>query len=180
MSFIGVVSDSTAGLSTEYVERHKIHIVPLYVKMGEQTYRDGVDIQPDEFYERLPKCDPLPTTSQPSAGDFAQAYRRAADAGAEGIISVHISSGISGTVNSAQLAAKEMGDLPVEVVDTRYASAVHLFAVEATVSALEGGASLKEAADAARRVVDVGKLIFVVDTLEYLYKGGRIGGAAGP
>ena len=178
MSFIALVADSTAGLPEEYAREHNIRIVPLYVKIGEDTYRDGVDILADEFYRRLPRSNPLPTTSQPSAGDFGTVYSELVSAGAEGIISIHISSGVSGTVNSAQIAAREIQGVPVEVLDTKTASAEHLFVVEACASAIKAGANLSEAVAAARRAIDAASLIFAVDTLEYLYKGGRIGGAA--
>jgi DegV family protein with EDD domain len=178
MSSIALVADSTAGLPKEYAEEHQIRVIPLYVKMGEDMYRDGVDILPDEFYERLPHSNPLPTTSQPSAGDFGKLYSELVSAGAEGIISIHLSAGVSGTVNSAQIAAKEIAGVPVEVIDTKTASAQHLFAVEACAQAIGSGASFQGAVNAARRVLDEANLIFAVDTLEYLYKGGRIGGAA--
>lgn len=177
MSSIAIVSDSTAGLSDAYVERHGIVVVPLYINMNGETYREGLDIKPGEFYQRLPHCDPLPKTSQPSAGDFKEVYSKLEAEGADGILSVHLSSGISGTVNSATLAVKEV-DIPVEIVDTQCAAAAHLLAVEAGVEAAESGGDLAAAAQAARDVLEAQKTLFVVDTLEYLYKGGRIGGAA--
>ncbi|MEA3408368.1 MAG: DegV family protein [Chloroflexota bacterium] len=177
MSSIAIVSDSTAGLSDEYVERHHISIVPLYINMNDKMYREGIDMGPEEFYKRLPHSDPLPKTSQPSAGDFREVYSRLEAEGVEGILSVHLSSKISGTINSATLAAKEV-DVPVEIVDTQSAAAAHLLAVEVGVKAVESGADLAEAAKAMRDVLGAQKTLFVVDTLEYLYKGGRIGGAA--
>ena len=178
MSFIAVVSDSTPGLSEAYVERHNIRIVPLYLKIGDKTYRDGVDMTSEEFYRILPSTSPLPTTSQPSAGDFEVVYRALAAEGAEGIISIHISSGISGTVNSAHIAADAVGDVPITIVDTLYAAGLHTLIVEAIVSALDEGADMAGAVAAGQQVIDQGNMLFVVDTLEYLYKGGRIGGAA--
>ncbi len=117
MGFVAIVSDSTAGLPADYVAQHKVRIVPLYVKIGDVSYRDGVDISAAEFYERLPHCDVLPTTSQPSVGDFAAAYQALAQEGATDIVSVHLSSGISGTINSARLASEQV-DVPVHLVDT--------------------------------------------------------------
>ncbi|MFP3896916.1 MAG: DegV family protein [Anaerolineales bacterium] len=177
MSSIAIVSDSTAGLSDEYVERHNISVIPLYINMNGETCREGIDIGPEEFYRRLPHCNPLPKTSQPSVGDFQEVYSRLETEGAEGILSIHLSSKISGTINSATLAAKEV-NVPVEIVDTRCAAAAHLLAVEVGAEAVESGADLAEAAEAARDVLEAQKTLFVVDTLEYLYKGGRIGGAA--
>ena len=178
MSFTGLVSDSTASLSKEFVQKHGIRVVPLYINMGDTTYRDAVDITAQEFYQRLPDCNPLPTTSQPSAGDLAAVYRDLAEKGATSIISVHLSSGISGTVASAHAAAEDLDGVPVEIVDTKTASAAHRMAVEAGARALEAGAGSQEAVAVIRGVLDAAKLVFTVDTLEYLYKGGRIGGAS--
>jgi DegV family protein with EDD domain len=178
MSFIGLVSDSTCGLSDDYVAQHEnLRVVPLYLKMGDETLRDGVDITGDEFYCRLPEQATLPTTSQPSAGDFQTCYQALVDEGASGIVSIHLSSGISGTINSATLARQEI-DIPVEIVDTQSAAASHLLTVEAAQRAIAHGASLEEVAEAARRVAAQQRTVFAVETLEYLYKGGRIGGAA--
>jgi DegV family protein with EDD domain len=178
MSFIGLVSDSTPGLSDDYVAQHEnLRVVPLYLKMGDETLRDGVDIKADEFYRRLPQMSTLPTTSQPSAGDFQTCYQELVNAGASGIVSIHLSSGISGTINSATLATQEI-DVPVEIVDTQSAAASHLMAVEAAQRAILSGASLEEVAAVAKNVSEQQRIVFAVETLEYLYKGGRIGGAA--
>lgn len=178
MSFIALVSDSTACLHPSFVERYGVEIVPLYIKIGERTLRDGVDITPDEFYEQLPRCTPLPTTSQPSAGDFGTVYQALRDRGASGIVSVHLSAGISGTINSANLAAQQMEGFPIRIIDTQCASAGHMLAVEAGANALAQGADLEGVAAAVERAVEAQRIVFTVDTLEYLYKGGRIGGAA--
>lgn len=178
MSFTALVSDSTAGLSEAFVKKHNIRIVPLYLKIGEETLLDGIDISADQFYERLPLCEVLPTTSQPSVGDFSKVYHELAKQGATGIISVHLSSEISGTVSSARLAAKEMSGVRIEVVDTRSAAAAQMLAVEAGAKALESGATFDGALAAIQQVLDRQRTLFTLDTLEYLYKGGRIGGAA--
>lgn len=178
MPFTALVTDSTAGLSPEFVQEYGIRVVPLYVKIGETSYRDGIDITAEELYARLPTMTPLPTTSQPSVGDFAAVYGELVRGGATGIISVHLSSGISGTVNSAQLAAQQFADTPIEVVDTRCAAAVAALAVEGAAKALKSGASFAQALQVAHNVIDRGRTVFTLDTLEYLYKGGRIGGAS--
>jgi len=178
MSFIALVSDSTACLHADFVKQYGIEIVPLYIKMGERTLRDGVDITPSEFYEQLPQCTPLPTTSQPSAGDFGQLYQALRDRGASGIVSVHLSAGISGTINSANLAAQQMEGFPIRIVDTQCASAAHMLAVEAGAKAVSQGKDLEEVAAAVEHAIAAQHTVFTVDTLEYLYKGGRIGGAA--
>jgi len=178
MHKIAIVADSTASLPRAFVEANEISIIPLYIHMGGETLRDSIDITPDLFYEKLPTCDPLPTTSQPSAGDFVELFQKLIDAGAEGIVSTHISSGISGTVNSARLASEQLGGFPVEIVDTKCAVAAHVFTVEAAVAARAAGGDLAAVTAAAQKAVAAQRTIFAVDTLEYLYKGGRIGGAA--
>lgn len=178
MSRIAIISDSTASLRDDVVQRYGIYVVPLYIHIGDQTLRDGVDITPERFYERLPHTTPLPTTSQPSVGDFTAVYRRAVQDGADAIISIHLSSGISGTVNSAQLAAQEVEGARIEIVDTANAAAAHQLAVEAAAQAVADGADLEETLRTVRAVLHRNRTIFTVDTLEYLYKGGRIGGAA--
>lgn len=177
MSTIAIVTDSTASLSDAYVQDNGILVAPLYLRIDGENYRDGVDITSSAFYERLPRCTVLPTTSQPSVGDLAAVYRQAVERGAEGIISIHLSSGISGTVNSARLAAEQVPEVPVAVIDTRNASAAVQVTVEAAVHAVRQGANLAQARAAAEEAVARQRTVFTVDTLEYLYKGGRIGGA---
>ncbi len=178
MSTVTIVTDSTAGLTDDYARAHDVRVVPLYIRMDGENYRDGVDITPAAFYERLPHCATLPVTSQPSVGDFAEAYHKAVADGAESIISIHISTGISGTVNSARLAAEQVPDVPIEVVDTLCVSASLQLAVETAVHARSLGGNLQQVRAATDQEVALQRTVFTVDTLEYLYKGGRIGGAA--
>ena len=178
MSRIAMVVDSTAALNDDYVERHQLSVVPLYVKMDDDTFQDGVDITVQQFYERLPRCKTLPTTSQPSPGDFEKVYRQLAEEGVDGIISVHLSSSLSGTVNSALLAKEQVQDVPIEVVDTRSVSAGHQLVLEGGLNALAAGASMEESIASMKALVEAHRVVFTVETLEYLYKGGRIGGAA--
>lgn len=178
MSSIAIVSDSTAALPDEFAQRHGVVVVPLYVQMGSESLRDGVDLTPETFYERLPHCATLPTTSQPSTGDLANAYRKLIDEGATGIVSIHISSGISGTINSARLASGEVPGVPIEIVDVRCAAASHQITVEAALYARKKGGSFQDVVAAAHQAVEAQRTVFMVDTLEYLHKGGRIGGAS--
>ncbi len=178
MSFIALVSDSTAGVPEAFVQKHDIHVVPLYINIGDETYRDGVDISAEELYERLPSCDPLPVTSQPSVGDFVTVYKGLVDEGASAIVSIHLSSGISGTVNSARLAAEELDGVPVKVIDSQTAGPAHLLGVETAARAIAQGFELEQVVQAVEDVFAGQRTVFVVDTLEYLYKGGRIGGAS--
>jgi DegV family protein with EDD domain len=178
MSKIVIMGDSCAGLAPAYAAQHNVRIIPLYLIIDGKTYRDGVDITSEEFYERLPKCTVLPTTSQASVGDFVAVYRELVAAGATDIVAVHISSGISGTISSALTAAKEVEGARIEVVDTQCASAAEIAVLNAAVNALERGLDMDGVVAAAKNAVALQRTIFTVDTLEYLYKGGRIGGAA--
>ena len=175
---VRVVTDSTADLPPEVAKAHGITVVPLNVQFGEESYRDGVDITPDQFYQRLVSSPRLPTTSQPSVGAFIEAYQGIAE-GAEGIVSVHISGKLSGTCNSATQAQTELAEtVPIEVVDTRQASLATGLVALAAARAAQAGGSFAEVAVEARRAAEEVSVLFMVDTLEYLQKGGRIGKAA--
>lgn len=177
MKRVSVVTDSTTGLPAELAAQHGLQIIPLWVRFGEQSHRDGVDLRPDQFYPMLAGAPDLPTTSQPSAGEFLELYRKLARE-AEAIVSVHISSELSGTVASALAARRVFHDVPVHVVDSRStAMGLGLIALAAARAAAEGQNGAQVAA-AAERLVPWTSVLFVVDTLEYLRKGGRIGGAS--
>jgi DegV family protein with EDD domain len=177
MKRVTVVTDSTAGLPADLAARHGLHVIPLWVYSGEQSYRDGVDLTPEQFYPLLARAPDLPTTSQPSAGEFLELYRELARE-AEAIVSVHISTELSGTVASALAARKMFHDVPVHVVDSRSTSmGLGLIALAAARAAAEGQDG-EQVAAVAKRLVPWTNMIFVVNTLEYLRKGGRIGGAS--
>jgi DegV family protein with EDD domain len=177
MTKIALITDSTPCLTPEMVERYDLHIIPLKLQWENKTYRDGVDIQPTQFYGLLEHAKSLPTTSQPSPEDFRRTYDRLAQE-CEGILVIAISSGISGTYASAQSAALDFTQVPIEVIDTKLAAGSQALVVLAAARALEGGASLQEAADLVRRACENMHVFFTVDTLEFLHKGGRIGGAS--
>ncbi len=177
MSPVGVLTDSTAYLPEELIQQYDIRVVPLFIHWDGEIYRDGIDITPDAFYERLRRSSTLPTTSQPSIQDFLQAYEDMATR-YDAIVAVLISSGISGTVASATAAAKEFDKVPIAIVDTKSTSVAQGYvALEAARRAQQGG-TLEEVQEVAQRVVERTHTFFVVDTLKYLHKGGRIGGAA--
>jgi DegV family protein with EDD domain len=176
MEKVGIVTDSTAYLDGDYVREHDIRVVPLKVILDGISYREGVDIGHDEFYQRLRKPGVFPTTSQPSVGEFLEAYREMAER-YDAIISLHISGGISGTVESARSAAGELADIPIRVVDSLTTSILLRRIIDGLVEARERGAGLDEMAELAEAAARSGNLMFVVDTLEYLHRGGRIGGA---
>ncbi len=175
---VAVVTDSTAYIPAEALDGLDIPVIPLWLIWGDERFRDGVDIDPPTFYQRLRKCKAFPTTSQPSAGEFADFFRRVADErGTRSIVAVHISSGISGTVASAEAAKMQLPELDVAVVDS-FSTAMGLgfIALDAARVAAAGGSS-EDVVAAVEQVQERLNILFVVDTLEYLHRGGRIGGA---
>jgi len=173
---IGIVTDSTAYLEPDYIEANDIKVVPLKVILEDVSYREGVDISNDEFYDRLKEPGVFPTTSQPSAGEFLEAYQDMADR-YDALMSIHISAGISGTVDSARTAAAEMGDYTIEIIDSRYTGIQLSMFVDKLVEARDKGKDMDELKSLADRIIEDSELFFLVDTLEYLKRGGRIGGA---
>jgi DegV family protein with EDD domain len=176
MPEIKIVTDSTANLSPEFIEEHSVKVVPLNIHWGEETSKDGLDITPPEFYARLEKSDEIPKTSQPSMQEFLNAYQEAAPS-CEAIIAPVISSGISGTYASASSAQAEFTGVPLEVVDTKETAAGLALVVIATAEAIKAGKSLAEVKAVTEDVASRVNFYFMVDTLDYLHKGGRIGGA---
>ncbi len=175
-SRVAVAVDSTAFIPPELVAKYNIHVIPQCLIWEGTTLLDGVDITPDEFYERLGTAKELPTTSQPSAGEFHEFFSRLAETN-DSIVGVFISEYLSGTIASAKTAAEMMPDFPIEIVDSRSASMGLGFIALEAARAVEKGLSHVEAAQAARALVPITHAIFVVDTLEFLHRGGRIGGA---
>lgn len=176
LASVRVVTDSTANLPDELVALHRIEVVPLQVLFGAESFRDGIDISRDQFFRRLKEAKELPKTSQPSAGEFAETYRRLTADGSS-VVSIHISNRLSGTVASAQTAQGMLPDARISVVDTLTASMAHGLALLRAAEAATAGAPHDEVVAIAQDVASRAQLYFVVDTLEYLHKGGRIGGA---
>jgi DegV family protein with EDD domain len=181
MAGVEVVTDTTHYLPAEVVERHGLHEVSLYVNWDGRTDRERDLGDFDAFYGHLRGAADLPSTSQPSVGDFLEAYEPLLETGAD-VLSIHLSGGISGTVGSAEQARAvllERGVAPerIQVLDSETGCAGHGLMAIAAVNAVRGGADLAGAADAARRLRETMRLYFAVDTLEYLRRGGRIGSA---
>ncbi len=177
MSKIAILTDSTAYLHKDFVEIHNIRVISLKIHWDEANFEDGVDIFPSEFYERLAKSSTLPTTSQPPVDEFLKVYEELA-ADYDGIIVPLISSGISGTVSSAKTAASMFSKIPIEVIDT-HSTASGLALVDIAVAqAIAEGKDLAEIKTLAEAIIQRLDLFFAVDTLKYLHKGGRIGGAS--
>ena len=175
-----VVTDSTAYLPQEMLDKHGIRVVSLYVNWGNDVSERESGLDFDAFYARLRSAEQLPTTSQPSIGDFLAVYEPLLEAGHD-VVSVHISGGISGTVESARQAAERLaerdGERRVTVVDSRSAAGGLGLIVLATAVAANAGAGAAEVAERAEEASNNFKMWFAVDTLEYLRRGGRIGAA---
>jgi len=173
---IALVTDSTAYLPPDLLTTHDVRVVPVQVVVGGQPYDEGVDISADEVAEALRQWVPV-TTSRPAPAAFLAAYRAAAGAGATGVVSVHLSADMSGTIGSAQLAAPE-SPVPVRVIDSRTIGMAFGFPVVTGAEVAEAGGSLDDVAAAVEKRAAGASAFFYVDTLEYLKRGGRIGSAA--
>ncbi|WP_229402429.1 DegV family protein [Micromonospora okii] len=173
---VAVVTDSTAYLPPELVRARRITVVPLTVVLNGAEGLEGVETSPEDATRALSGRRVSVSTSQPSPEQFAGAYRRLLDAGAGGVVSVHLSAELSGTVEGARLAAAEFGDR-VAVVDSRSTGMGLGFPVLAAAEAAAGGADLPEVRGAAVDAIDRTTIYFYLDTLEFLRRGGRIGAA---
>jgi len=170
-----IVLDSTADFPEAPERFPNWRVVPLYVLFGDESYRDYVDLTPEQFYAKLRTSENLPTTSQPTPGDFLTTYEELG--GYERIYSLHLSAALSGTYQSARTAAEELGD-QVRVIDSESASAAIAMLGLAIQRRLERGTTDDEIDELIRRFKADAGLIFTVDTLEFLRRGGRIGRAS--
>jgi DegV family protein with EDD domain len=183
MSDVAIVTDSTAYLPAELIERHGVHVVPLYVVFeGDRPVPEVEITDYDEFFEELRRAERLPTTSQPSVGDFTSAYEPLLAEGRE-VVSIHISGGLSGTPEAARQAKEALerngrGGDRVEVVDSTTAAGGLGFMVLAAAKAAAGGGDAKQVAAAVAEARAELKMWFAIDTLEFLKRGGRIGAAS--
>ncbi len=177
MPKVVVVTDSTAYLPKNILQELNIQVVPLHVIWGDKIYKDGVDLKAEEFYPMLKAAKELPTTSQPSPQEFIDVYKPILDKG-DKIISIHISSGISGTLNSAHQAKEMLETKDVEIIDSKSSGMALGYVAMETARYAQKGNSYEDCIRIARKAVENIDVYFVVDTLEYLHKGGRIGGAS--
>ncbi|AVX31373.1 EDD domain protein, DegV family [Carboxydocella thermautotrophica] len=176
MGKVRIVTDSTADIPAEVVQEYGIKIVPLKVFLDGETYLDGVTLNSKEFYQRLPHLQNLPTTSQPSPLEFAEVYRELAAEGTQ-VISIHLSQKTSGTVQSARLGAEMTEGADITVIDSESLSiGLGIIVVEAARAAREGR-SKEEIIALVERLKQESRLYFVLNTLDYIFKGGRIGKA---
>ncbi len=176
---VRIVVDSTADLPKDQAEELGIRVVPLTVHFGEESFRDGVDLDTDGFYAKLATSRVMPTTAAPPSGLFEEAYRQLIKEGADGILSLQLSGALSATYNSAVLGAEALKEekVPIEVVDSRWVSAgIGIPAMEAARAA-KAGKSLAECKQIAQDLFARMHIYAVLDTLEFLQRGGRIGKA---
>lgn len=176
MAKVAIVTDSSPNIPDDIVAENNIHVVPLTVIWGDEDFYDGVDITPVEFYERLEKAKVMPSTSQPSVADFEVLFRSLHNDGYD-ILAVLISEDLSGTVSSATQAKKMLPEANIEIVNSRSIAMALGFIVLSAARAANQGASLAECKRLVESSLDKVGVIFVLDTLEFLHRGGRIGGA---
>jgi DegV family protein with EDD domain len=174
---VKIVTDSTADLPPDLVRDLDITVVPLQVIFGDTAYRDGIDLSSEEFFRKLAASPEVPRTSQPSIGEFQRVYETLAQQ-TDRILSIHLSSRLSGTAQTARAAAQSLiGRCTVEVIDSGTVSMALGFAVIAAAQAARAGADLEACAEAAHSTLRRQRLAVALDTLEYLRRGGRIGRA---
>lgn len=173
MSKIHIVTDSTSDLRPDVIEKYNLHVVPLNIQIGGESYLDRVDLQPQEFLELMKKTPELPKSSQPAPGIFKELYDRLGEDGGQ-VLSIHMTGGMSGTVESARTAA-QLTDTDVTVIDSRYISYALSFQVIEAAEMAQQGKSMEEIVERVNKVRENTKLFVVVDTLDNLVKGGRIG-----
>lgn len=173
MKTVAIITDSSAYLPENIIEELGIHVVPLTLHWDDDTYRDGEDIRAEEFYARLAESETIPTTSQTTVGEFEKLFKTLLDQD-QAVFAILISSGISGTVESALQAKTAFPDAPLAVMDSRLVSMALGFMVMAVARAAKDGASLTECQTLAEAIYPKIGVYFTVDTLKYLNKGGRI------
>ena len=166
-----IVTDSGTDvmLSPEEMKDLKVHIVPLNVTLDDKTYREGIDIEPKEFYELLEKTESLPKTSQPSAGEFAELYRQLAKEDPN-ILSIHMTSGLSGTWNSAKTAAEQVQEANITLIDTKTLSAGAGWQVSAAARAVKAGWAMEKVQDLVKRISEATESIYTLKELKYLIR----------
>ncbi|HHX76986.1 MAG TPA: DegV family protein [Firmicutes bacterium] len=174
---VRIVTDSTSDLPREFVEELDIKIVPLNVHFGEETFLDWVELKPEDFFAKLRQSDIMPRTSQPSPGDFVTAYKEVAGTG-DSIISIHISDKLSGTCQSAYMARDMLKDYDIEVINSKITAMALGYVVIEAARAAKAGKSKEEILEIINKNLEVMHIFFLVDTLEYLQKNGRIGKAS--
>lgn len=178
MKRVAILTDSTAYLPSDLLSRYEIATIPLQVIWGDETFLDGVTIQPTQFYQKLQTARVMPSTSQPSAGAMKETFTRLLES-AEFVLGIFISSKLSGTIQSALQGREMLGTdaRRIEIFDSQTTAMAMGFQVLAAAQAAGQGASVQECVQAAEQARQTSGVYFVLDTLEFLHRGGRIGGA---
>jgi len=171
---IRIVTDSTCDLPEAIVEKYGITVVPLYINQGDKSYLDGVDLTREEFYRRLPTFYPAPSTATPSTEVFTQAWNKLADAGAQAILSIHISEKLSATINAARVAAEQFTRIPVTVLDSSQLSLGMGFIVEKAAQMAELGHKMEDILASLAEMMKRTYVFASLKTLEYLRRSGRM------
>jgi len=177
MSKVAIVTDSTASLSEDQVAAYQITVLPLVVIWGDEILRDNIDITPDEFYKRLSTAKTMPSTSQATIQTFADAFKQLDAQGYE-ILTIVVSSPLSGTLDSAIQAKKMFPDAKITLFDSQVISLPLAYMVLSAARAAKRGASMERCLEIVNAVREHTQVFFAVDTLEFLHRGGRIGGAS--
>jgi len=173
---VAIVTDSISSLTQEMGREYGVHVVPIHIFFGTEAHRDGIDLHADQFYKMLNGSKQMPTTSQPTAADFLECYKQLAGQ-VEAIVSIHASKKVSATVDSARAASKELPDVPIHVIDCHTLSMGQGLIVIAAARAAAADMDAEEIVQLVAGLIPKTKVLFTVETLEYLRKGGRIGGA---
>jgi DegV family protein with EDD domain len=176
MAKVALVTDSTANIPKEYVQQYNIQVAPQILVWGDQTYRDGVDMQSDEFFRRLSATKVMPTTSQASPQSFYDIYKQLLQQDFS-VLTVVLSEELSGTLASARQAKEQFPAAPIDIIDSRTTAMAMGYIVLLAARAAEEGATLGECRQLAEAACKNTGVVFTVDTLEFLHRGGRIGGA---
>lgn len=177
MAKIAIITDSTAYLPEKYLKEYNITVLPQILIWGDQTFRDGIDIQPTEFYERLKNSKTNPSTSQVTPASFLDAYGKLSAQGFE-ILAILISSKFSGTIESAVQAKESFPDTRIEIFDSLTSAMALGFQALTAAQAIQKGAEMDKVLQILRDSRDLTGIVLTPETLEYLYRGGRIGGAS--
>ncbi|MBP1702727.1 MAG: hypothetical protein H6Q38_1834 [Chloroflexi bacterium] len=177
MSKVAIVTDSTAYIPADLVKKYDLQVAPQVLIWGNETFRDGVDIQSNEFFTRLRNAKQLPTTSQVNPKTFHEIFKTLLEQDCK-ILAILLSAQLSKTIDSAQQAIEMFPSAPIEIVDSQTTAMALGFTVLAAARAVESGASLEEAKAVAEKARENVGVVFAVDTLEFLHRGGRIGGGA--
>jgi DegV family protein with EDD domain len=174
MAKIHVITDSTSDIPDEIVKALDIIVIPIYIRFGERIYKDGLDITKEEFFHRLINSPVQPATSQPTPEDFAGYYSQYCD-NTEGIISIHLSSKISGTFNSASLAKKMMkSSCPIEVIDSTFNSAGSMLVTLEAARQVKAGYSFDDVVNKTRHAINQVHMLGIFRTMKYLARSGRV------